>query len=1001
MPRDWLKPPKKRKETLSELIAAKDYPGAIEVLRVQLARRPGIQTRLQFADLLLLAGRQEEAMPILLGLADELTADGFVAKAVAILKRIDRLQPGRADIESRLGQLARQPSRAPSTIVSASPPARRSQTIGMEEIDLHAPAIAEAQAGDSAVDEPKAEAAAIEAPAVAEPTTVESKIDVEVASADRPPDPTPSATPERETTTTPGAAAPTDGLPVEAISSDTPAPDPPFADMTPVPDTTPVPEPAASASAAALEEAPREPAGFGALWKRLFNRVKSDGEEAPAVTMAAAPADEAKPAADAPAEVLAPDLAEAAPEATVDAPPEASLLEASPEVAAETPAEASAEKVLDPAPPAVPTAEERAALELPPAAPTIAVEVPSDVRAAATAAVDPAVDPAVEPAEPAPLAAEPTDPESPAVVKKFGGVFKRFLESLPGGDVEENDDSDRVTRDFAETLEAAGLDGDEDDDTIFQAFIDDETDTPPVNDAALSNVAALEPLVSTNEAEPVSSSTELDAPREAAAPAGPQWTSPMSEAGFRDQVLDLIEEVLKRPPEPDPAEAGETTEPIASAYRDELLAHPLFSDLSEDAMLAMLRALRFVCFEPGEVIVSEGEPGASLFLVISGDVKLFVRNPVGHNVPVGKLTEGSFFGEMSLLSGRPRNATLTAAGRVDLLELPKVLLDGIAEIHPRVRDTVDALYVQRASSAEVSAVRNITTGDAETRARAMQVLTAYFGGRRWEPRMQLKLAMVLLKAGKEEEAVPVLVDLADTLLREGEPAKAIGILKKVEMIRGRSLRVMNLAPLARVAVEPLPGASPTGRPLAPTPAWLGRTQGFFEDWLGTFRRSMSSLAAAAAPRRIPGYGPELVASPLFEGFSEEELLAFMQGLRLGVFEPGDVILTEGEPGESVFILTTGTVKVFVRNPAGHDIQLCELREGAFFGEMSTLSGRPRTATVTAASRCELLEMDRPTLEGMTNIHPRIRQVLEEVYIERASSAQAARIRTAAHDQTEA
>ena len=466
----------------------------------------------------------------------------------------------------------------------------------------------------------------------------------------------------------------------------------------------------------------------------------------------------------------------------------------------------------------------------------------------------------------------------------------------------------------------------------------------------------------------------------------------MSEAGFRDQVLDLIEEVLKRPPEVGPAAPGENTEPIASAYRDELLAHPLFRDLSEEAMLAVLHALRLVCCEPGEIVVTEGEPGGSLFLLISGMVKLFVRNPVGHNILVGRLTEGSFFGEMSLLSGRPRNATLTAADRVELLELPKPLLDAIAHAHPHVRDVIDELYLQRASSPEVAAARSIRTGDAQTREHATRILTAYFGGRRWEPRMQLKLATVLLKSGKEEEAVPVLVDLADTMLREGDAAKAITILKKVELIRRRSLKEVNLAPLSRTDAE-RPNAAGATKAGPPTPAWMGRTEGFFGDWLGTFRRSLTP--SDATPRRaLPGYGPGVVASPLFDGFSEEELLAFMQGLRLMVFEPGDVIVTEGEPGESVFILSTGTVKVFVRNPRGHDIELCELNEGAFFGEMSALSGRPRTATVTAGARCELLELDRTALEAIAAVHPRIRQVLEEHYIERASSPDAERIRTA-------
>jgi signal-transduction protein with cAMP-binding, CBS, and nucleotidyltransferase domain len=151
-------------------------------------------------------------------------------------------------------------------------------------------------------------------------------------------------------------------------------------------------------------------------------------------------------------------------------------------------------------------------------------------------------------------------------------------------------------------------------------------------------------------------------------------------------------------------------------------------------------------------------------------------------------------------------------------------------------------------------------------------------------------------------------------------------------------------------------------------------------------------AQRSALASIQGYGPGLLASPLFADFTDDELLAVIRGLRLLTFEAGDIIITEGEPGQSLFVLTTGTVKVFVRDPAGRTVALCPLGEGAFFGEIAMLSGRPRSATVTAASRCELLELDKPALEAIVQVHPRVRAVLEEHYIARAGDPEAAAIR---------
>jgi CRP-like cAMP-binding protein len=884
MARDRRRP---RRANLSELIAAKEYAQAIAVLREQVRvheqlsqRPPSIQRRLQLADLLLLSGRREEALPIFDALAVELMKDGFAAKAVAILKRIDRLDPGRADVETRLAQLANRPVRtaAPPEVtelpaVLTEPPATESTlaTIGPEE---HPPA----------------------------------------GPAEEPPVESVSAAPEVQT-------------PAQTVEAEAALPTPAGAET---PEATPN----------------REGTGFTSMLKRLFTMLPRKSEE------------EAKP-----------------PAAAVDAAPgiaEAKTLE---QVDPATMEESAAEGEPKPALAATPETE------------TVAAPDTAGPREA-IAELEPSAEEA------------PTDAASPEVVEKLGGVFKKFLAALPGASEDDDLDSEVAAREFVDALAASGLDQDDDDGEFIAAFIDDDGEaTPPAESIAEAASDDLPEVLLEADPDPA----PIARPRPAASARSTSGT-PITEAAFRDQVFDLLEQVLRQPDEPsDPLPPpAETTEPLAASYRDTLLLHPLFSDLSPSEMLAMLRALSLVFMAPGDIIVTEGEPGASLFLIISGDVLLFVRNPEGRNIEVGRLSEGAFFGEMSVLSGKPRNATITAGSRVEMLELPKALLDGIAQAHPRVRDIVDALYLQRANSAEVAAVRSVATGDTDdARERAREVLRTYFGGRRFEPRMQLKLATVLLKAGKQDEAVPVLVTLANELLREGDTAKAIAILKKVEVIRTRSLEVMNLAPLVREGAERGHTSAPRRTPPPEPDAAGARTEAFFAQWLTDTARRADTNASPIAARRIPGYAPELLANPLFEGFTEGELLAFIQGLRLLVFEPGDIILTEGESGESVFILAGGAVKVSVRDPSSRSVPLCELQEGAFFGEISALSGRLRSATVTAASHCELLELDRAALDTIAATHPRIRQILEEASIERAASPEAARIRTAGRVQPEA
>ncbi len=63
-----------------------------------------------------------------------------------------------------------------------------------------------------------------------------------------------------------------------------------------------------------------------------------------------------------------------------------------------------------------------------------------------------------------------------------------------------------------------------------------------------------------------------------------------------------------------------------------------------------------------------------------------------------------------------------------------------------------------------------------------------------------------------------------------------------------------------------------------------------------------------------------------------------------------------------------------------------MEEGTFFGEISILTGQPRTATVTAKTTCELLELDRKTLDSITENHPHVRDVLQQFCDERLKRA---------------
>jgi hypothetical protein len=302
--------------------------------------------------------------------------------------------------------------------------------------------------------------------------------------------------------------------------------------------------------------------------------------------------------------------------------------------------------------------------------------------------------------------------------------------------------------------------------------------------------------------------------------------------------------------------------------------------------------------------------------------------------------------------------------------------------------------------------------------------------------MRLQLADVYEMAGRDREAIPVLMTLADQEASDGFAAKSIAILKRIEKIEPGRRDVEDR--LAKLIQDKSRRTQSLSKPatLPPTSS-SGMDFGFEEiDSSNDIQIGVASRdpepepeplpipeltfdAAAVLPEFIPEPAvvppprpnaiptSEIVAefddsfavepeeeekpkapglsTPLFDGFSADELVAVMRGLELASFDAGDVIVAEGTAGDSMFILTSGKVKAYVKTPKGKSLKVQEFEEGDFFGEIAVLTGKPRTATLTAAVDCECLVLSRDVLDEITKSHPGVREVLKKFQKERALS----------------
>jgi len=117
--------------------------------------------------------------------------------------------------------------------------------------------------------------------------------------------------------------------------------------------------------------------------------------------------------------------------------------------------------------------------------------------------------------------------------------------------------------------------------------------------------------------------------------------------------------------------------------------------------------------------------------------------------------------------------------------------------------------------------------------------------------------------------------------------------------------------------------------------------------------------------------------PIFSRLPARELEHIARSLKERSYEPGSVIVKEGDPGLGFFLITQGRVAVSHRD---HTIR--ELGPGEFFGEMALMEERPRSATVTAKERTQCLQLVRWDFRALLKQNPDLAVQMLEVVVQR-------------------
>ena len=202
-------------------------------------------------------------------------------------------------------------------------------------------------------------------------------------------------------------------------------------------------------------------------------------------------------------------------------------------------------------------------------------------------------------------------------------------------------------------------------------------------------------------------------------------------------------------------------------------------------------------------------------------------------------------------------------------------------------------------------------------------------------RSQLKVAELLERSGQKKEAVQVYRKVAEAYAQDGFLLQAISINKMILRIDPSS-----------------------------------------KDVNDRLAQLYTKRTGETKPLRLY---PHI---PLFSELNEKELLLFLKHLQIKTVPKEVVICREGETGDSLFIISRGEVAVSRQTRSGRDLWIRNLKEGDFFGEFGFFTDQKRHATVKSLSDCEILEILQDELNEMIKNHPRIKEILQNLFNQR-------------------
>lgn len=122
----------------------------------------------------------------------------------------------------------------------------------------------------------------------------------------------------------------------------------------------------------------------------------------------------------------------------------------------------------------------------------------------------------------------------------------------------------------------------------------------------------------------------------------------------------------------------------------------IFSNLNNDELLSLSKHINIINRKTNDTLIRQGDAGDIMYILVEGALQVFIDSPDGKElIPVAKLVPPQYFGEMSVLIGERRSATVISLSDVELYELTKETMSNLFETHPNMIEKISEKIIEQ------------------------------------------------------------------------------------------------------------------------------------------------------------------------------------------------------------------------------------------------------------------------------------------------------------------